>query len=71
MKLKNILIAIFTGTALLLNGCSKVDDFLDADPSKSTKKVIQTAEQLDQIFDPWAFLQRKDAIFERLKDLEF
>ena len=30
-----------------------------------------TAEQLDEIFDPWAFLERKDAIFERLEDLEF
>lgn len=49
MKLNNIFIAIFTVSALLLSGCSKVDDFLGADPSKSTKKVIQTAEQLDQV----------------------
>ena len=30
-----------------------------------------TAEQLDDIFDPWAFLTRKDAIFERLEACEF
>ena len=30
-----------------------------------------SSEQLDEIFDPWAFLQRKDVIFERLEGLEF
>jgi adenylosuccinate lyase len=30
-----------------------------------------SAEQLDAIFDPWAFLTRKDALFERLESLEF
>ena len=30
-----------------------------------------SSEQLDDIFDPWAFLQRKDVIFERLEALEF
>lgn len=30
-----------------------------------------TSEQLDDIFDPWAFLQRKDVIFKRLEALEF
>lgn len=39
---------------------------LEADPD-----CTLTAEQLDDIFDPWAFLQRKDAIFERLQALEF
>ncbi len=39
---------------------------LEADP-----ECTLTAEQLDEIFDPWAFLQRKDAIFARLKTLEF
>ena len=39
---------------------------LEADPD-----CTLTAAQLDEIFDPWAFLQRKDAIFERLKGLEF
>ena len=30
-----------------------------------------TAEQLDKIFDPWAFLTRKGEVFDRLKTLEF
>ena len=30
-----------------------------------------TKEKLDEIFDPWAFLTRKDAVFDRLKTLEF
>lgn len=30
-----------------------------------------TAEQLDEIFDPWAFLSRIDVLFERLEGLEF
>ena len=39
---------------------------LEADPD-----CTLTAEQLDAIFDPWAFLTRKDAIFERLEACEF
>ena len=39
---------------------------LEADPDAKL-----TAEQLDEIFDPWAFLTRKDEIFARLKDMEF
>ena len=39
---------------------------LEADPD-----VNLTAEQLDAIFDPWAFLTRKDAIFARLESCEF
>ncbi len=39
---------------------------LEADP-----EVTLTAEQLDEIFDPWAFLTRIDVIFERLEGLEF
>ena len=30
-----------------------------------------TPEQLDEIFDPWAFLQRKDEVFKRLEGLRF
>lgn len=30
-----------------------------------------SAEQLDKIFDPWDFLQRKDVLFGRLRELEF
>jgi len=39
---------------------------LEADPDANL-----TAEQLDEIFDPWAFLTRKGQIFERLSTLEF
>ena len=39
---------------------------LEADPEANL-----TAEQLDQIFDPWAFLTRKDEIFKRLETLGF
>ena len=33
--------------------------------------VHLSAEQLDDIFDPWAFLTRKDAVFKRLEELTF
>ena len=39
---------------------------LEADP-----ECTLTAEQLDAIFDPWSFLGRIDAVFERLEDLSF
>ena len=41
---------------------------LEADPEAA---VALTAEKLDEIFDPWDFLTRKDVVFERLEDLEF
>ena len=28
-------------------------------------------EKLDEIFDPWDFLTRKDVVFDRLQELEF
>ncbi|ANE21897.1 adenylosuccinate lyase [Denitrobacterium detoxificans] len=39
---------------------------LEADP-----ECTLTQEVLDEIFDPWDFLQRKDIVFDRLKELEF
>lgn len=33
--------------------------------------VTLSEETLDEIFDPWDFLQRKDVLFERLEALEF
>ena len=39
---------------------------LEADPD-----CTLTPEQLDEIFDPWAFLTRKDEIFKRLEAMEF
>ena len=39
---------------------------LEADSEANLSK-----ETLDEIFDPWDFLTRKDVVFDRLKDLEF
>ena len=39
---------------------------LEADPEAKLSK-----ETLDEIFDPWDFLTRKDEVFERLEGLEF
>lgn len=38
---------------------------------EADEEVTLTAEQLDAIFDPWGFLQRKDVLFERLEGLRF
>ena len=39
---------------------------LEADPEAKLTK-----ETLDEIFDPWDFLTRKDEVFKRLESLEF
>ena len=39
---------------------------LENDPEAKLSK-----ETLDEIFDPWDFLTRKDVVFERLQELEF
>ncbi|MBE6470714.1 MAG: adenylosuccinate lyase [Coriobacteriaceae bacterium] len=39
---------------------------LEADPECTLSEA-----ELDAIFDPWAFLTRKDVVFERLESLEF
>ena len=39
---------------------------LEADP-----ECTLTQEKLDEIFDPWDFLQRVPVVFERLETLEF
>jgi adenylosuccinate lyase len=39
---------------------------LEADPECTLSK-----ETLDEIFDPWDFLTRKDVVFDRLQELEF
>ena len=39
---------------------------LEADP-----ECTLSAEVLDQIFDPWDFLSRKDIVFDRLETLDF
>lgn len=33
--------------------------------------ALLSAEKLDEIFDPWDFLTRKDIVFDRLESLEF
>ena len=33
--------------------------------------ALLTTEKLDEIFDPWDFLTRKDVVFDRLQELEF
>ena len=32
---------------------------------------LLSQEKLDEIFDPWDFLTRKDVVFDRLQELEF
>ena len=39
---------------------------LEADP-----ECTLSAEKLDEIFDPWDFLTRIQAVFDRLEELEF
>ena len=39
---------------------------IEADPDAAC-----IADKLDEIFDPWAFLTRKDRVFDRLESLEF
>lgn len=39
---------------------------LESDPDANLTKEV-----LDQIFDPWDFLSRKDIVFDRLKELTF
>ena len=39
---------------------------LEADPEVNLAKEV-----LDEIFDPWDFLTRKDVVFDRLQELEF
>jgi len=41
-------------------------ELLEADP-----QCTLTAEQLDAVFDPWAFLSRVGVLFERVEGLEF
>ena len=41
---------------------------LEADPEAAG---ALEAAKLDEIFDPWDFLTRKDVVFERLEELEF
>jgi len=54
------------------------DDIQQAREGKSYRERLEedpdvtlSSAELDAIFDPWAFLARKDVLFDRLKGLEF
>lgn len=54
------------------------DDIQQARSGKTLKERLAedeectlTQEQLDALFDPWVFLNRKDVVFDRLKELTF
>lgn len=49
MKINNILISTICLGALVLGGCSKVDDFLNEEPSKNTLQAIESLDQLDAV----------------------
>ena len=61
MKLNKTFLAAFLFSAVLLGGCSKIDDFLSVEPSKSTKKTIQTADQLDAVLARYAGFYEEQA----------
>ncbi|TLM70905.1 MAG: adenylosuccinate lyase [Actinobacteria bacterium] len=54
------------------------DDIQNARRGKSFRELLEadgdcplTAEQLDEIFDPWAFLARSHVVFDRLESVTF
>ncbi len=49
IKILNILLLLF-----ILPSCSKIDDFLDERPSKSTSKPLETVEELDGILGAYS-----------------
>lgn len=60
------------------NAMAVWDDIQQARPGKTYRErleddpdVVLSTDELDAIFDPWAFLARKDALFERLESVEF
>lgn len=65
--------------AIVQDNAMKVwDDIQQARPGKTYRELLEAdvrcplaSEQLDDIFDPWHFLARKDVLFERLRALEF
>lgn len=46
--------AYLTLLAAAASGLVACDDFLDVDPSKSTQKTIETAEQLDALLGSYS-----------------
>ena len=51
MKIRNIIYAFAVAAVPAVMSCNK---FLDADPSKSTQKTLETAEQLDAILGTYS-----------------
>jgi adenylosuccinate lyase len=54
------------------------DDIQQAREGKTYRQLLEddpectlTEEQLDEVFDPWAFLGRIGVLFERVEGLEF
>jgi len=54
------------------------DDIQQARPGKTYRELLEAdpectldAAQLDEVFDPWAFLGRIDVLFDRVQALEF
>ena len=76
MKLKYILIATLCAAATLFNGCTKVDEFLNEEPSKNSMKPIETADQLDAVLAtywnyPVNILEEKADLFYSSDDFGF
>ena len=68
MKTKYIAL-VLTSAVLFFSGCSKIDDFLDEEPSKNTQQTIETADQLDAVLATYAtypvntFEEKSDIMF--------
>ncbi|MCF0173362.1 MAG: RagB/SusD family nutrient uptake outer membrane protein, partial [Bacteroidales bacterium] len=54
MKIYKTLIAAISFGALVLSGCSEIDDFLNEEPSKNTLQAIETVDQLDAVLASYA-----------------
>jgi len=68
MKLKYFAFAAISA-AVCAAGCTKIDDFLNEEPSKNTQQTIETADQLDAVLATYAtypvytFQEKSDIMF--------
>ena len=67
MKLNNITLAVIAVSSLFAFSCSKVDEFLNEDPSKATARPVETVEQLDAVMASYAFYPVN--YFEEMPDM--
>ena len=67
MKYNNITLAVIAASSLFAASCSKVDDFLNEDPSKATARPVETVEQLDAVLASYAFYPVN--YFEEMPDM--